>query len=110
MSANTKMNLAVKYLKLAVAEYDALPYFEPEHWYLPPRHCLGEALLRRGEYADAASVFREDLTSAHPRNPWALKGLRRASKVNSDEDEIEGGTACFEVFRDDDEFLATVDT
>jgi hypothetical protein len=48
-------------LELAVAACDALPYFEPEHWYLPLRHCLGEALLRAGEPARAAAAFRRDL-------------------------------------------------
>jgi hypothetical protein len=52
---------AVTELELAVAACDALPYFEPEHWYLPLRHCLGEALLRAGEPARAAAAFRRDL-------------------------------------------------
>ena len=96
------MNLPVKELKSAVAEYDALPYFEPEHWYLPPRHCLGEALLRRGESAEAARVFREDLRFAHPSNRWALEGLRRAEGRGRGQDGagVTSGetTACHEVF------------
>jgi hypothetical protein len=52
---------AVRELELAVAAYDALPYFEPEHWYLPVRHCLGEALLQGGEPARAVEEFQRDL-------------------------------------------------
>ena len=113
-------DVAVKELERAVAAYDALPYFEPEHWYLPLRHCLGEALLRRGEHARAADVFRRDLRSEHPRNRWALGGLRRAARGVADAvvggvdaraapeaaleaAPIRGGgggeeTACFEIF------------
>jgi len=37
---------AVRELEAAVAAYDLLPYIEPEHWYLPLRHCLAGAYTR----------------------------------------------------------------
>ena len=100
---------AAAYLRLAVQAHDGLPFMEPEHWYLPPRLCLGEALLRGGMRDDAAKVFREDLENRHPGNAWAREGLRRAEATGGDEDENEneeegGGerrfvsSACREVY------------
>ena len=98
---------AVNELELAVAVYDELPYFEPEHWYLPVRHCLGEALLRSGNPSRAAEVFRKDLADGHPRNPWALGGLKRAEAAMAAEaaktessaalEAVEAETACHEI-------------
>ena len=97
---------AAAYLRLAVQAHDGLPFMEPEHWYLPPRLCLGEALLRG---MTTAKVFREDLENRHPGNAWAREGLRRAEATGGDEDENEneeegGGerrfvsSACREVY------------
>ena len=69
---------AAGYLESAVAAQDALPFMEPEHFYLPTRLCLGEALLRAGAHGRARAVFEEDLGAWHPGNPWAMGGVRRA--------------------------------
>ena len=69
---------AAGYLESAVAAQDALPFMEPEHFYLPTRLCLGEALVARGGARARASVFEEDLGAWHPGNPWAMGGVRRA--------------------------------
>ena len=97
---------AVAYLRLAVQAHDGLPFMEPEHWYLPPRLCLGEALLRGGMRDDAAEAFREDLENRHPGNAWAREGLRRAEakgggEEEGEESEEEGryvSSACREVY------------
>ena len=94
------------YLRLAVQAHDGLPFMEPEHWYLPPRLCLGEALLRGGMRDDAAEAFREDLENRHPGNAWAREGLRRAEAKGGgeeEEEESEGegryvSSACREVY------------
>ena len=85
---------AAGYLESAVAAQDALPFMEPEHFYLPTRLCLGEALLRAGARGRARAVFEEDLGAWHPGNPWATGGVRRAREGAVDDVE----TACFEVF------------
>ncbi|NNK16876.1 MAG: hypothetical protein HKP51_08235, partial [Sulfitobacter sp.] len=62
---------------------DALPYDEPWGWRQPTRHALGALLFEQGHFADAETVFREDLGLApglpracqHPDNVWALRGL-----------------------------------
>ena len=41
-----KRDMAKYHLQTAAKAYDQLPYFEPEHHYLPPRQCLGEFFLR----------------------------------------------------------------
>jgi hypothetical protein len=42
----SKRDMAKYHLQTAAKAYDQLPYFEPEHHYLPPRQCLGEFFLR----------------------------------------------------------------
>lgn len=66
---------AFELLEQAVALDDALPYDEPWGWLVPVRHALGALLLEQGERERAAVVYHADL-KRHPRNLWALTGLR----------------------------------
>ena len=64
-------------LRKATAAEDALRYDEPPEWIQPSRHALGAALVDAGRYAEAETVFREDLRRV-PGNGWALYGLSQA--------------------------------
>ena len=64
-------------LEEAVALEDSLRYAEPPVCMQPIRHALGALLLVDGQYKKAEGVFMEDL-ERHPRNGWALLGLRDA--------------------------------
>jgi tetratricopeptide (TPR) repeat protein len=84
-----KKDDAFTQLREAVKIQDALPYMEPPYWYYPVRQSLGGALLKAGKYADAETVFREDL-KINPSNGWALSGLgealeKQGKKAQADE-------------------------
>ncbi len=62
----------------AIELEDKLPYMEPPFWHHPVRQLLGAALIKEGRFADAESVYREDLRR-HPANGWSLiRNLRFA--------------------------------
>lgn len=63
----------------AVELQDKLLYMEPPEWHYSMREALGAALLRKGQAAEAETVFREDLEH-HPRNGRSLYGLLEALK------------------------------
>ena len=88
-----KALMAKYHLQTAVKMYDKLPYFEPEHHYLPARQCLGEFYLRTGDFAGAYKQFARDLDDDHPQNPWSLRGLERAAARTFGNE-----SACNEVF------------
>jgi tetratricopeptide (TPR) repeat protein len=67
-------------LKRAVALQDKLGYMEPPEWHYPLREALGGALLRKGNAAEAESIFRKDL-ELNPRNGRSLFGLIEALKM-----------------------------
>ena len=75
--AKNDVDAAVNQLREAVSVQDTLKYDEPEDWFYPVRESLGAALLKSGDHAGAAEVFRADL-ERHPRNPRSLWGLRQA--------------------------------
>ncbi|OUL23155.1 hypothetical protein BV378_22035 [Nostoc sp. RF31YmG] len=66
---------AIKLLKTAVAQEDALNYMEPPDWYIPAREALGGVLLAKGDYAAAEKVFRADLQK-YPLHGRSLLGLQ----------------------------------
>ena len=68
---------AIQLLNEAVASEDALIYNEPKDWLIPARQYLGDALLKSGNAAKAAMIFKEDLKE-NPNNHWALYGLYKA--------------------------------
>ena len=67
-------------LREAAAREDKLRYDEPPDWIQPVRHALGAALLQAGRFAEAETVFREDLAKL-PGNGWGLYGLSRALQL-----------------------------
>ena len=64
-------------LRSAVALEDALKYDEPPGWLIPLRHTLGASLVNSGRYAEAETVYREQLRRA-PGDGWALYGLSQS--------------------------------
>lgn len=58
----------------AVTAEDNMVYNEPRDWILNPRHYLGNALLKAGEWKDAQQTFLRDLKNNN-ENGWALYGL-----------------------------------
>lgn len=95
---------AMESLAAAAQVHDSLPYMEPEHWYLPPKLCLGEVQLRAGKPRDALRTFAGELRDARPNDAWATEGERRARERVEAGDDVspsereDGTTACFEVF------------
>jgi tetratricopeptide (TPR) repeat protein len=86
-----KIDEGIAALREGVKREDALRYDEPPDWIQPVRHPLGAALLQAGRFAEAESVFREDLVKL-PDNGWALYGLGRAlrlQKKNKEAAEVE---------------------
>jgi len=65
------------YLRDAVKTEDELIYDEPPGWMQPVRHALGALLLAENRFAEAETVFRDDLAK-HPGNGWSLLGLEQA--------------------------------
>jgi tetratricopeptide (TPR) repeat protein len=68
---------AFELLSQAIQEQDNLGYNEPPDWFYSIREDLGGLLLRMGQFKEAEQVFRDDLNK-HPRNGWALFGLRES--------------------------------
>lgn len=68
---------AIAHFDRAVRLEDALVYNEPTDWAIPARHSLGAALLKAGRYAEAETVYWDDLEH-NPENGWALHGLAQA--------------------------------
>jgi hypothetical protein len=58
------------------------------------RHALGATLLMERRYADAESVYREDLARL-PGNGWSLYGLGRALRLQGKDDEATQVEASF---------------
>lgn len=80
---------AVNFLRQAVAAEDALAYDEPPGWYHPlSRESLGGALMLDKQYAEAESVFREDLRR-NRRNGRSLFGLAESLKAQGKTREAE---------------------
>ena len=73
---------AIDSLKKAVIEQDSLGYDEPPNWLFSVRDSLGAALLKKGQFADAEEVFREDLRR-HPRSGRSLFGLKKSLEGQS---------------------------
>ena len=74
-----KTDAAVAALREAVAREDKLHYIEPPGWIQPVRHALGATLMNAKRYADAETVYRDDL-DRYPENGWSLYGLSQSLK------------------------------
>lgn len=68
---------AISNLKEAIPLEDRLRYMEPPDWVQPTRHSLGAILSAVGRYAEAETVYAEDLRR-WPENGWSLFGMARA--------------------------------
>ena len=75
-AAQGNFDQAIAHLDRAVRYEDAMIYTEPDDWHQPVRHNLGAVLLQAGRPVEAESVYWDDL-KRHPKNGWALFGLRR---------------------------------
>ena len=75
--AEGKFEEAITLLKQSVAIEDGLMYQEPPDWFFSVRLTLGHVMNMAGKYAEAETVFKEDLVT-FPENGWALKGLYNA--------------------------------
>ncbi|MCB0628816.1 MAG: hypothetical protein R2824_17165 [Saprospiraceae bacterium] len=73
-AAKGDLATAEKLLRKAIAIEDNLSYNEPPDWFFSVRHHLGPVLLKAGKYAEAETIYREDLET-FPKNGWALNGL-----------------------------------
>ena len=85
---------AINALYEAAVREDLLRYDEPPDWIQPVRHALGATLLMERRYADAESVYREDLARL-PGNGWSLYGLGRALRLQGKTAEAEQVEALF---------------
>ena len=90
-----KVDEGIAALREAVAREDALRYDEPPDWIQPVRHPLGAALLQAGRFAEAETVFREDLAKL-PGNGWGLYGLQRAVALQKKLDEAASAEMLFD--------------
>jgi tetratricopeptide (TPR) repeat protein len=67
-------------LRAAVKAEDAMHYDEPPGWMVPVRHALGASLMKAGRFAEAETVYREDLKRL-PENGWSLLGLAQSLRA-----------------------------
>ena len=74
-----KTDEGIAALKEAVRREDHQRYSEPPNWIQPVRHALGATLMDAKRYANAETVYREDLEH-YPENGWSLYGLARSLK------------------------------
>jgi tetratricopeptide (TPR) repeat protein len=77
--AEGNLNAGIASLRQAVEAEDQLRYDEPPDWINPCRHALGAALMKAGRFAEAESVYKEDLKK-QPHNGWSLLGLLEAQR------------------------------
>jgi tetratricopeptide (TPR) repeat protein len=68
---------AISAFELAVKTEENMVYNEPRDWILNPRHYLGDAYLKKGDWDRARKVFQSDLKNNN-ENGWALFGLYQA--------------------------------
>ena len=73
---------AIAHFDRAVRLEDALVYTEPSEWHYPPRQALGRALQLAGRFAEAETVFWEDL-KRNPENGWSLRGVIEALRAQN---------------------------
>lgn len=85
--AKGDLGTAIALLQDASVLEDKLAYNEPEDVFFPVRHLLGAAMLDAGRAPEAEVVFREDL-NRHPKNGWALTGLKTALAAQKRDNEI----------------------
>ncbi|WP_191858977.1 tetratricopeptide repeat protein [Hanstruepera ponticola] len=85
-SLEGNFNLAIKHMQKAVDMEDNLIYNEPSAWHIPPRQNLGAILLKAERYAEAESIYLEDLKVLR-QNGWSLMGLYESLVAQNKMDE-----------------------
>jgi tetratricopeptide (TPR) repeat protein len=80
-----RIDNALAALREAVHGENHLRYIEPPDWIQPVRHALGAALMESKRYAEAESVYRDDLKH-YPENGWSLYGLSRSLRMQGKKD------------------------
>ena len=68
---------AINAFEKAVNTEENMVYNEPRDWLLNPKHYLGDAYLKKGDWDKARKVFQSDLKNNN-ENGWALFGLYQA--------------------------------
>jgi tetratricopeptide (TPR) repeat protein len=79
---------AIRLLEKAVKTEENMVYNEPRDWLLNPKHYLGNAHLKAGQWQQARKVFQNDLENNN-ENGWALFGLYQAYMIGSRKGEAE---------------------
>ncbi len=85
-----KHEVARKAFEDAIVLEDGLRYNEPADWHKPVRHGYGAYLIKRGDFAKAEKIYREDLM-LYPENGWSLQGLylsMKGQKKKADSEKI----------------------
>ena len=68
---------AISFFKKAVLTEENMVYNEPRDWLLNPKHYLGDAYLKAGQYDIAIKILQQDLKN-NKENGWALFGMWQA--------------------------------
>ncbi|MEX0290672.1 MAG: hypothetical protein AB3N14_16320 [Flavobacteriaceae bacterium] len=89
------LSKATEHLKKAVEAEDNLTYTEPAAWHIPTRQNLGAVLLKAEKFAEAETVYKEDLEVLR-QNGWSLMGLYKSLKAQGKMEEAEAVKAEFE--------------
>ena len=80
--ARKQHDAAIAHFDRAIRLEDALVYTEPAEWHYPPRQALARALMAAGRFAEAETVYWEDL-KRHPENGWSLRGVAEALRAQN---------------------------
>ncbi|HVE44498.1 MAG TPA: hypothetical protein VNC84_05120 [Gammaproteobacteria bacterium] len=74
--------------KKAVSLQDTMISADPPPWYFPARQLLGAFLFKSRHFAEAKSIFMEDLKK-HPHNGWSLYGLSKSLRQLGEDQEAD---------------------
>jgi tetratricopeptide (TPR) repeat protein len=81
---------AIEAFSKAVTTEENMVYNEPRDWLLNPKHYLGDAYLKAGQWKNAGNIFKKDMLNNN-ENGWALFGLYKAligQKRKADADKV----------------------
>jgi pentatricopeptide repeat protein len=83
-----KFEEAIEALEKAVETEENMVYNEPRDWLLNPKHYLGDAYLKKGDWEKARKVFQNDLKNNN-ENGWALFGWYQALTIRGKKSDAE---------------------
>lgn len=87
LASEGKFDQSIALLTEAVALEDGLNFQEPPDWFFSVRHNLGAVQIEAGNYADAVTIYEEDLQN-FPKNGWAQHGMKLAYQKMDDRDNV----------------------